>query len=174
MIEFDLHIDPSTHGWARLRILADDRALKIDCSNLANDCIRDWIVAFVNLANDRGKQEILCYSEPAETIITLRKTRDEVELIAKRFLWEGDAMPPGAFDDAMRKQRESVWRKARRSRNKKAVFRYKGPFTTAIRDFATSFDAAVKEIGQSRYEKTWGHPYPSEDVEALRKAVSLA
>lgn len=174
MLDFEIEFDIASHGWADLQIRADDRVLKTRCSNTSNDCLREWIVALVNLAAARGKQEIVCYSEPSETIFTVRKVGNEIEIIAKRFLWEGDTMPTGVLEKARQKQSQSVWRKARKARNKKAVLRYKGPFAPAVIGFADAFRAAVTAIGLPRYKSTWGYEYPAEDMSELERAVVLA
>ncbi|MBN1341499.1 MAG: hypothetical protein JXQ73_02405 [Phycisphaerae bacterium] len=170
VIRLEVQVDFETYGWAAVLIQTKDRALEIACSYLGGDTVADMARGFAELIESPNRRvEVSCYGEPGDSTLKLKRRDDDLEIGLKRYAWEGDGAPKRVVNRAMRSTSNKHWQEMLDGRHKPSALNGIMPFRDALAMFCDSIQKAVDKHGAKAYEASWGFPWPSKELAAIRR-----
>ncbi len=153
-MSIELRLDGA--GWLNILLKTAERDIVLECSYVS-DTLGNLFGGLLRISTEGGRVEILCSRETEDSILSLRRISDEIEIVVKR-------VRDGQDDSGW-----TMFRRTGRSTklSTRTVYRGRLELLRTISQLIRSWQAELDRRGLDCIQTEWEHPLPLTQVDAL-------
>jgi hypothetical protein len=143
-----VYFEPPRAGWIRMLVISGSDRIEFDASYTPRDSLGELAIALLALLQSDAEAAITFNSEPEVTVLKLRPSSDQVELMLER------------YSGHRRDEDAATLLLQRRVPKRQAVLAFLRPLRTLRRMCSPVV-----------YERAWGHVYPARALEQIEEVL---